>query len=151
MDNKSTSVNRDMRLLSPFFADRVAKAVAHCYQLGYPVEVFEGYRSPERQDWLYAQGRTRDGKVVTKARAWESWHQFGLACDIALLINGKWSWDFDAAKVSQCFIDQGLEWLSPFEMCHFQASGGVPVKTARDLVMRQGLQTLWLEVEAKIK
>lgn len=151
MDNKSTTVNRDMRLLSPFFADRVAKAVAQCHQLGYPIEVFEGYRSPDRQDWLYAQGRTREGKIVTKAKAWESTHQLGLAIDIALFINGKWSWDFDAAKVSQCFLDNKLEWLAPFEMCHFQMLGGMPIKMARDMAVRYGLQSLWMEIEAKVK
>lgn len=40
-----------------------------------------GYRSPEVQDGLYAQGRTKKGDVVTKARGWESAHQFGLAVD----------------------------------------------------------------------
>lgn len=40
-----------------------------------------GYRSPAVQDGLYAQGRTKQGAVVTKAQGWESAHQFGLAVD----------------------------------------------------------------------
>ncbi len=34
------------------------------------------YRSPEEQDALYAQGRTTEGKIVTKAMRFQSPHNF---------------------------------------------------------------------------
>lgn len=57
-------------------------------------------RTFEEQDALYAQGRTRQGKVVTNAKGGQSNHNYGLAIDIALVIdtdgNGSYdtgSWD----------------------------------------------------------
>jgi peptidoglycan LD-endopeptidase CwlK len=51
---------------------------------GYDMALLEGYRSPERQDRLAALG-----KGVTNARAFQSYHQFGLAADCAFLRDGK--------------------------------------------------------------
>jgi peptidoglycan L-alanyl-D-glutamate endopeptidase CwlK len=58
-----------------------------------PLAVYETYRTPERQDYLFAQGRTHPGKIVTYARSWESFHQYGLAVDMAFKVNGQWTWD----------------------------------------------------------
>jgi len=51
---------------------------------GYEMVLLEGYRSPERQSQLAALG-----SHVTQARAFESYHQYGLAADCAFLRNGK--------------------------------------------------------------
>ena len=40
------------------------------------------YRTFEEQDELYAKGRTKPGKIVTNARAGESYHNYGLAIDV---------------------------------------------------------------------
>lgn len=147
MSDILTQPNRDMRLLSPWFAERVLKAIAKCEAAGIPIQPFECWRAPERQDWLYAQGRTREGKVVTKAKAWESWHQLGLAQDCAKLVNGVWSWDFDPAKIKPYFLAEGLESLAPFEQCHFQMTGGLSISEARYMAAKSGLQGLWMYVE----
>lgn len=52
-------------------------------QHGYELVLLEGYRSPERQNRL--SGNT----ATTLARAFQSYHQFGLAADIAFKRNGK--------------------------------------------------------------
>jgi peptidoglycan L-alanyl-D-glutamate endopeptidase CwlK len=44
--------------------------------------IVEGYRSQARQDWLYAQGRTRPGSIVTWIKS-PRWHGVGLAADLA--------------------------------------------------------------------
>lgn len=51
---------------------------------GYKMVLLEGYRSPERQNQL-----AQMGGHVTNARAFQSWHQYGLAADCAFLRNGK--------------------------------------------------------------
>ncbi len=79
--------------LHPQFRERVVNALATLATEGIPFRVFEAFRQPERQQWLFAQGRTRPGAVVTKARPWESFHQFGLAVDLVLFEGGRWSWD----------------------------------------------------------
>ncbi len=144
MTDMSSVVNRDMRLLSPWFAEKVVKALAKCHSMGYPIEVFEGFRTPDRQDWLYAQGRTRPGAVVTKARAWESAHQLGVAVDIASRVAGKWSWDFPVDKVREIFVGEGLESLAPFENAHYQRLGGMSVKAALAVARKSGVQGLWI-------
>lgn len=42
---------------------------------------------------LYAQGRTTPGPIVTQAKAGQSWHNYGLALDFHLQINGKDVWN----------------------------------------------------------
>lgn len=51
---------------------------------GYDMAILEGYRSPARQDLLASVGGQ-----VTNARAFQSWHQYGLAADCAFLRDGK--------------------------------------------------------------
>jgi peptidoglycan LD-endopeptidase CwlK len=51
---------------------------------GYELALLEGYRSPERQAQLAALG-----PAVTQADAYESYHQFGLAADVAFLRGGR--------------------------------------------------------------
>jgi peptidoglycan LD-endopeptidase CwlK len=51
---------------------------------GYEMVLLEGYRSPQRQARLAALGGH-----VTKAGAYESYHQYGLAADCAFLRGGK--------------------------------------------------------------
>jgi peptidoglycan LD-endopeptidase CwlK len=53
-------------------------------QHGYDMVLVEGYRSPQRQDLLSQQG-----PQVTLARAWQSYHQYGLAADSAFMRDGK--------------------------------------------------------------
>lgn len=50
---------------------------------GYEMVLLEGYRSPERQDDLGLLPGT------TNAKAWQSYHQYGLAADSAFLREGK--------------------------------------------------------------
>jgi peptidoglycan L-alanyl-D-glutamate endopeptidase CwlK len=51
---------------------------------GYRMALIEGYRSPERQARLFEQG-----SHVTQARANMSYHQHGLAADLAFFRDGK--------------------------------------------------------------
>ncbi len=44
-------------------------------------------RTFEEQNALFAQGRTAPGKRVTQARGGQSYHNYGLAIDIALLVD----------------------------------------------------------------
>ena len=143
-------VNRDLWLLCPKFLEKVNTGIARAKKDGYPVEVFEGWRSPQRQDYLYSKGRTLPGKTVTNARAWESLHAYGLAVDVALKINGKWSWDGPFDKIAQYFLEgMGLEWAGfKGELAHFEMRKGLRLDQIQDIVKNQGLQRLWLEVAA---
>lgn len=90
--------DRDMRRLHPVVRQAVESTVAALNSSGIPFRVFEGFRTPERQRWLFAQGRTRPGSIVTKAKPWQSMHQYGLAVDLVLFDNGQWSWDDSGSR-----------------------------------------------------
>lgn len=87
------SRNIDLSLLHPLFAIKLEKMLGKLDAENIPFKVFEAFRYPERQADLYAQGRTLPGHIVTKAKPWQSYHQYGLAVDLVLFVNGKWSWN----------------------------------------------------------
>jgi len=79
------SANRNWQLLDPAFAQRLLLVFRIMKERhGYDMAILEGYRSPERQNALAAAGPN-----VTNARAFQSYHQFGLAADCAFLRDGK--------------------------------------------------------------
>lgn len=51
---------------------------------GIHVKVISGHRSYEEQDELYAQGRTKPGQIVTKAKGGYSKHNFATAFDVGI-------------------------------------------------------------------
>lgn len=55
--------------------------------------ITQGYRTFEESDKLYAQGRTTSGEIVSNAKAGSSLHNYALAVDFALVIDGKTVWD----------------------------------------------------------
>src|SRR5262245_52615762 len=62
---------------------------------GIIIKVTGGTRSFAEQDELFAQGRTKPGKIVTKARGGFSNHNFGIAFDVTIF---KGSTDPEKAK-----------------------------------------------------
>ena len=71
-------------------------------RLPFTIFVVEGLRSLERQKELYAQGRTKPGRIVTKTM--NSKHIIGHAVDLAPFENGKIDWSdskkFDAIALA---------------------------------------------------
>lgn len=79
------NASRNWEKLDEAFTQRlllVFKIMKESY--GYEMVLLEGYRSPERQAALYAQGPS-----VTGVGANRSYHQFGLAADSAFVRDGK--------------------------------------------------------------
>lgn len=100
-------------------------------------------RTFKEQNDLYAQGRTAPGKVVTNAKGGSSYHNYGLAVDIVLLLKdekgsfNKASWetnvDFDGDGVADwkevvaIFKRYGWEWGGDWKFTdtpHFQKTFG---------------------------
>lgn len=54
-------------------------------------------RTIAEQNALYAQGRTKPGKIVTNARGGLSYHNYGLAIDIVLLVDKDHNDSFETA------------------------------------------------------
>ena len=101
-------------------------------------------RTFAEQDALYAQGRTKAGAKVTNARGGQSYHNFGMAIDIVLLVdkdkNGTYetaSWDIktdfdgdgkaDWMEIVAIFKRYGFEWGGDWKFNdapHFQKTFG---------------------------
>ncbi len=73
-------------------------------------------RSFEESDKLYAQGRTTPGKIVSNSKAGQSYHNYSLALDFALVINGTVTWDVneDWMTVVNIFKKHGFTWGGDF-------------------------------------
>lgn len=102
-------------------------------------------RTFAEQQAIYNQGRTKPGKIVTNAKPGQSIHNYGLAIDIVLIIDGKeasWDtkkdWDNDKQsdwmEVVRIFKKYGWtwggDWRSFKDMPHFEKTFG---KTWREL------------------
>ncbi|MCA0176406.1 MAG: M15 family metallopeptidase [Proteobacteria bacterium] len=85
--------DRDLALLHPRLRGPVVQLLQTLNAAELPFQVFEGYRTPERQRMLYAKGRTAAGAKVTNAEPWESLHQYGVAVDLVLRDGMQWSWN----------------------------------------------------------
>lgn len=86
-----------INLLHPSVRQEVEKIIKECDEAltgRAKIRISQGLRTNAEQNALYAQGRTVKGKVVTKAKGGQSIHNYGLAVDIVLIIDGKTaSWD----------------------------------------------------------
>ena len=71
---------RALSSLDPDFAVRVYWLLRIARYYGVPVVITEARRTPERQRWLYASGRTRPGPILTNTL--RSKHLEGRAVDL---------------------------------------------------------------------
>jgi peptidoglycan L-alanyl-D-glutamate endopeptidase CwlK len=78
---------------------------------GFNVQIICGTRTYETQNNLYAQGRTKPGPIVTKAKGGYSWHNFGLAWDIGIFKDAHYLTDSPLYKeVGVLGLKQNLDW-----------------------------------------
>ncbi|MGI8668473.1 MAG: M15 family metallopeptidase [Aridibacter sp.] len=84
--------------------------------LGYTLIVAEGYRTPEKQNEYYAQGRTKRGSIITYKKGNEGKHTQGKAVDFDFVINGKQSnsnnnnWSIIGKIAKQLGLIWGGDW-----------------------------------------
>lgn len=115
--------------LEPDFLLMLAKLEKLLATAGLRATLFEGYRSSERQSWLYAQGRDVPGKILTSTPPGRSIHEYGRAADYAFKDDkGKWTWEGDWQAFGRCAAAAGLEWGGNWRMrdyCHVQHTNGL--------------------------
>ena len=116
------NASRNWGLLHPDFSQRLLLAFKIMKEKhGYEMALLEGYRSPARQDEL-----AQAGSHVTNARAFQSWHQYGLAADCAfwrdgkLVISEKDPWAMRGYQLYGQVAEQlGLTWGGRWKMMDF--------------------------------
>lgn len=88
-----------MDSLEPGFREKVEQLLIRAHEATGRIWILTDARRTLKQQYvLYAQGRTAPGKVVTKARAGSSAHNFGLAADLAPYKDGTREVDWEAPK-----------------------------------------------------
>jgi len=122
----------------PVVATKARQLIEQAYREGINVIITQGLRTIEEQNELYAQGRTKPGKIVTNAKGGYSYHNFGLAFDFALLKDdGSVSWNVDDKwkRVAQIGKSLGLEWGGDWkdfkDYPHFQYTFGLSLADLR--------------------
>lgn len=111
---------RSLERLDAEFRGRLERVVERMRsEQGLEVRVVETYRGQERQDQLYAQGRSAPGPVVTWTR--NSNHTRGLAADVAL--EGAASQDAAFRQLARVAAEEGLRTLGPDDPGHIEMPG----------------------------
>jgi peptidoglycan L-alanyl-D-glutamate endopeptidase CwlK len=132
-----TDTCRDLDKLHPRVKALAEKLLADAKAAGIRLLVTETYRSKERQEYLYAQGRTMPGSIVTGIKTLGA-HSFGVAFDVVpLTASGAADWNNSVAftRTGKLGMALGLEWggswKSPVDMPHFQYLGGISLAEYR--------------------
>lgn len=121
-------------------------------------------RTIDEQDAIYAKGRTKPGPIVTYARGGQSYHNYGLAVDIVLLIdkdgNGTYesaSWNFyedndqdgiaDFEEIDAVFKMYGWKGLynskgKRWDLPHFQRTLGYTIKDLQVLANSRAIDSI---------
>lgn len=97
-------INELVLYLKPY----ATRLIEECKKQGIDIKITETYRSQARQDYLYAQGRTRPGNIVTNAKT--SVHTSRKAFDVCINVKGN---EYDEAllkRVGKIGESIGLEW-----------------------------------------
>lgn len=133
-DKSEGVINKLHSSIQPYAKKLLEKAAEDNIQL----IVTDGLRTNAEQQRLYDQGRTTPGAVVTNAKPGTSWHNHGLAFDVAIYVNGRATWPNDQAlwnRVGAIGQSIGLEWggawTSFHDNPHFQRIQGLTIAQAQ--------------------
>ena len=122
--------SRDIDLLRPDVAENCRRWMARCRDAGLAVLVTNTVRDEEYQAWLYEQGRTRPGGIVTNGKV-PTFHsvEAGLAFDLCKNSKGQEYSDpafFEAAAAlaKEMGFSWGGDWKSFVDRPHIQWDDG---------------------------
>lgn len=114
-------------------------------EMGIKLRVIQGLRTYAEQNALYAQGRTKKGAVVTRAKGGQSNHNFGVAIDVAEIKNGTIDWK-EQEKVlpkiapigKKWGFSWGGDWKSIIDKPHFEMTFGKSLSELRKEYEKNG-------------
>ena len=128
--------SRKIEDLHPKVQAMATAFIAKCRANGIDVLITSTYRDLESQQALYDQGRSiaskaRGEKIVTNAKAGQSFHNWRVAFDFVPIVCGKACWN-DTSVFERCGAiaeSVGLEWAGRWktfkELAHCQYTGGL--------------------------
>lgn len=158
---KEHDIRIDRTKLHPWLNYKLTLLLKQCAKKGIYLIIAQGFRSKAEQDALYAQGRTKKGRIVTNAKGsdYSSQHQWGIAFDIAL----KYDVDGDGRITDDTYNNKGIkkvakiakskkvglawggDWVSPVDTPHFYLGkwGDTPAKLKRTYGTFEKFKKTW--------
>lgn len=143
----------NLNKINPMFLTLCRELIDNCSALGYDYFAISGFRSPEEQAKLYAQGRTTEGKIVTNAPPFSSLHQFGMAIDFCL--DGDKNkdglqplWQIDqyetlAQEARKLGLITGMDFKKFKEGPHIQMATTKQLQELKKFYQEGGLENVW--------
>jgi peptidoglycan LD-endopeptidase CwlK len=106
----------------------------------YTVRIISGNRTYAEQDAIYAQGRTKPGDKVTKAKGGQSNHNFAIAWDVGIFVGGKYLKESPFYKAAAAIalaalpsLEWGGDWKKDPDRPHYQLVTGKKIAEVREL------------------
>lgn len=97
--------------------------------LNITLRISQALRTMEEQQSLYDLGRTKSGSIVTNAKPGSSYHNYGLAVDLVVMVDGKLDWNYDMGKLVTYAIKHGIAWGGNWKKFkdkpHFEKTFGI--------------------------
>lgn len=154
IDSKHSSRNeKAIAKLHPQAKNKIRKFINDVYeQHQIFLVIVQDYRTYAQQDAIYAEGRTKPGKIRTKAKGGQSNHNFALAVDVLpvwedgnLHITGKGVDEKNVSilkKIANIGKANGLawggDWKSIYDPMHFELNTGLSMSQLRQAVSSVG-------------
>ena len=121
--------SKDINDLHPALKRGYLELKKRMKELGYNIDCTQTYRDNEYQDFLYSQGRTEEGDIITYAKGGKSMHNYRLAFDIC---KNKVGHEFDddeffeiAGKIwKKMGGEWGGSWINFRDKPHMQFTNG---------------------------
>ncbi len=130
----------------PALAAKIESLIANARAKGLDIKLQEGMRSFERQNELYAQGRTEPGNKVTNAKGGQSYHNYGTAVDVVFHGSKPYGEHHDWDKLGEAGEAAGLAWGGHWgDRPHFEL-GGVKFATLQAWYNDGGMRNVWTRV-----
>lgn len=127
-------MSRDLSALHPLVTTKARKFLMELERQGITVLVTCTLRTMAEQAEVYAQGRTKPGRIVTYAGPGDSWHNWGRAIDVVPIRAGKPVWGTTGEdlvlwkRIGAIGESVGFEWAGRWakfrEFPHFQDTLG---------------------------
>lgn len=151
---------RDTTQLHPLLQAKIVQLKAECKKQGLSIGIGECLRTVAEQDALYAQGRTKPGKIVTNAKGstYSSQHQWGIAFDFFQNVKGK---EFDNSKkffnkvgkiAESIGLGWGGSWTSIVDLphCYLPTWGSTTTRLKSAYEKPETFKKIWLHVDDKV-
>ena len=147
-------MSRDITLLHPEVQDIIPRFLEECKKQGLIVKITDTIRTKTEQDNLYAQGRTKPGKIVTWVKYPYSNHNWGMAFDICRndgkgAYNDSDSWFSKVGQVGKKFgLVWGGDWKDSVDKPHFELTKyGSTTTLARKYGTPENFKKTWKGVK----